>query len=414
MMEHLPEERLRRVGLLAVQGILAGQSPIVAAMARGTARAEESVLPTARRIYRFLWNSRFSHRDLLKGLYGAAQRAVARHDVPYLVVALDGVNFEKPYTKDLEGVSTVMKSTPPGPRGEKRLTSGYPAMTATVVNLPEPVITYANWFSYVTDDFVSEPREIYRAIRTTRALLPHCRLRFVGDAALDDKKVFAQVALADAEFIFRVCHDNRRVEVYNERLDRWESERLDDLIATVPFEVRLQATFNHARKIRQVEVGLGWLQVRLPESAQRVWFLVAHDPDLEREVILITNVPITGPQDAQMVYTEWRYRPRIEHTYRFDQERGLDVEDMQVQTLERMRRLFVLVLLAALFVYFIAHTWPRSAVRWLRLLGGKLGLALDSDGPYILLAGISAVLLSAATIAFAWAHPFPRGRRTCG
>jgi len=414
LMDHLPEERLRCVGVLAIQGILAGQSPLVAAMARGTARDEESVLPTARRIYRFLWNERFSHRDLLKGLYGVAQRAVARHEVPYLVVALDGVNFEKPYTEDLEGVSTVQKSTPPGPHGEKRLTSGYPALTATVVNLPEPVVTYASWFSYVTADFVSEPRELYRAIRTTWALLPHRCLRFVGDAALDDKKVFAQVALVQAEFIFRVCHDNRRVEVYNERLARWESERLDDLIATVPLDVKLQVAFNHARKIRQVEVRLGWLQVRLPDNAQVVWFLVAHDPDLDRDVVLITNVPITGPHEALMVYTEWRYRPRIEHTYRFDQERGLDVEDMQVQTLERMRRLFVLVLLAALFIYFIAHNWSRSAVRWLRLLGGKLGLAMDSDGTYVLLAGISAVLISAATIAFASVHPFPEGKRTCG
>lgn len=414
LLEHLPEERLRRVGLLAVQGILAGQSPLVAAMARGTARTAETILPTARRIYRFLWNDRFSHRDLLQGLYAIAQRAVARHDVPYLVVALDGVNFEKPYAEKTEGVSTVMKSTPPGPRGAKRLTSGYPAMTATVVNLPEPVITYANWFSYATDDFVSEPEEVYQAIRTTRALLPHCRLRFVGDAGLDDKKVFAQVAQAQAEFIFRVCHDNRRVEVYNARLGRWEAERLDDLIATVPCEVKMEVTFNHARKIRKVVVGLGWLQVRLPESEQVVWFLVAHDPDLERDVVLITNVPIRGPHDAQMVYTEWRYRPRIEHTYRFDQERGLDVEDMQVQTLERMRRLFVLVLLAALFVYFIAHNWSPSAVRWLRLLGGKLGFSVDSDGPYVLLAGISAVLVSAATLAFACIHPFPRRRQTCG
>ena len=59
-------------------------------------------------------------------------------------------NFEKPYTETLEGVSTVLKSTPPRPKGEKRLTPGYPAITATIVNLPEPVITYTNWFSYHT------------------------------------------------------------------------------------------------------------------------------------------------------------------------------------------------------------------------------------------------------------------------
>jgi len=59
---------------------------------------------------------------LLKGLYGVAQQAVARYPRPYLVVAIDPVNFEKPYTEALEGVSTVLKSTPPSPKGEKRLT----------------------------------------------------------------------------------------------------------------------------------------------------------------------------------------------------------------------------------------------------------------------------------------------------
>ncbi len=39
---------------------------------------------------------------------------------------------------------------------------------------------------------------------------------------------------------------------------------------------------------------------------------------------------------------------------------------MQVQSLEVMRRLFVLVLLTALFVAPIAATWPPPAVSWLR------------------------------------------------
>ena len=114
------------------------------------------------------------------------------------------------------------------------------------------------------------------------------------------------------------------------------------------------------------------------------------------------------------VLTEWRHRPQIEHTYRFDQEDGLDVEDMRVRTLERMRRIFVLVLLAALFVYHVDHTWPRNALLWMRRLGGKLGLSSDLDGPYVLLAGIRAVWITAATLAFAAQHPFPRTGDTYG
>lgn len=410
---HLPEKRLREVVLLAVQGIIGAKSPVVTRMARALAGEGETIWPLAKRLYRFIWNERFSYRELLKGLYGVAQRTVAEEAPPYLVVALDPVNFEKPYTEKLEGVSTVLKSTPPGPRGQKRLTSGYPAMTATVVNLPEPVVTYANWFSYRSADFVSENREVYRAIRITRALFPHLKVRFVGDAGLDDQKVFRWIELVGAEFIIRASH-NRKVEVYNEHLDRWEAELLDDLTSTVPLPLKLRVAFTHARKERVVEIALGWLKIRLPKTHQLLWVLVAHDPDFDRDLVLLTNVPIRSALDAQTVYTEWRYRPRIEQTYRFHQEDGLDVEDVRVQTLERMRRIFVLLLLAALFVYHIAHAWPYQMVLWLRRLGGKLGHSSDCDGPYLLLQGIHALFITAATLAFATQHPFPREGLTCG
>jgi len=410
---HLPEKRLREVAKLAVRGIIAGQSPLVTQMARGVVREDETILPMAKRLYRFVWNERFSHRELLKGLYSIAQRRVNEHAPSCLVVALDTVNFEKPYTKQLEDVCTVMKSTPPGERGQKRLTSGYPAMTATVVNLPEPVVTYANWFSYLSEEFVSENREVYRAIRISRALFPHVKLRFVADAGLDDKKVFRWIERVEGEFVIRARH-NRTVEVYNERLDRWEVESLDDLTATVPFALKLRVAFTHARKVRVADVELGWLKIRLPDTQQVLWALVAHDPGYDRQVVLLTNIPIQTAQDAQTVYTEWRHRPQIEHTYRFGQEDGLDIEDVRVQTLERMRRIFVLVLIAALFVYYINHSWPRAATLWLRNLGGKLGLASDRDGPYVLLAGMRAVFITIATLAFAAQHPFPRQGMTCG
>ncbi len=40
-------------------------------------------------------------------------------------------------------------------------------------------------------------------------------------------------------------------------------------------------------------------------------------------------------------------------------------------------------------------------------MGGKLGLTSDLDGLYLLLAGISFVFTTAATLSFALAHPFP-------
>lgn len=43
-----------------------------------------------------------------------------------------------------------VKSTPPTLDGKKRLTPGYPALTATIVNLPIPVITYTTAFISLT------------------------------------------------------------------------------------------------------------------------------------------------------------------------------------------------------------------------------------------------------------------------
>ena len=54
--------------------------------------------------------------------------------------------------------------------------------------------------------------------------------------------------------------------------------------------------------------------------------------------MLITNRPTESRAQAMQVYHDWRQRPTIEHLYRFIQEDGLDVEKVQLRTLERRRR----------------------------------------------------------------------------
>jgi len=401
----LPEERLRRVVSEAVRGILAQETPVIAAMAQSTPRQELSCYAEAKRIYRFMWNKRFNHHWLFKGIYRIAQRTVAQEDPDYLVVVLDPVNFEKPYTKKLEGVSTVHKSTPPDLKGEARLAHGYPAMTATVVNTAIPALSYLNWFSYNTVDFLSQNLEIQRSIRTTRWVFPDRKLRFVMDSGGDDQKLFA--FLMPDEFIITATHLERLVEVHNSRLNRWETEHLGDLVACVPWQATYQVAFHHAGRTRLAKIKLGWFPIRLPETHQELWVLVVEDDLGKRTLTLLTNVPILNEAIAQEIYTDWRLRGRIEHGYSFDKEQGLDVEDLRVHTLERMRRIFALVLVAAQFVFHLMKCWPPKAVLWLRKLGGKLGLKSDRDGPYVLLRGLSAVWQTVATLSWTAIQPFP-------
>ena len=154
--------------------------------------------------------------------------------------------------------------------------------------------------------------------------------------------------------------------------------------------------------------------VRIPDTTQLLWVLVADGVTFNRQLVLITNISLESLDIVPRVYNDWRLRTRIEHGYRFDHEQELDVEDMRARTIERMRRLFAFVLLAAQIVFVIGEHWPPTAVLWLRQLGGKLGFSGDQDGSYWLLQGIAAVIVSAMTLSFVFWHPFLFGENNCG
>jgi hypothetical protein len=87
-------------------------------------------------------------------------------------------------------------------------------------------------------------------------------VRYVADSGLDDQKVFVQVERVRAEFIIRACHLERIVQVYNPRLERWETESLQDLVNTIPHEGSFEAAFNHA--------GYSWLTTVSLEPIRKV------------------------------------------------------------------------------------------------------------------------------------------------
>lgn len=250
MVKKLPDKRMARVMEIMVKGILGGQTPVITGIARQNSKEDGESWATAKRIYRLLENKHLKTSDVYEGLYTIGQQVVEQERPDYLVVAVDPVNFEKPYVKSIEGISVVHKATPPDLSGQARLAKGYPAITATIVNTKVPVASYASWFSYKTADFISQNKEIEQAFETTDRLYPQYKLRFVGDAGLDDQKMFAQVGNLKREFVFRVSHLERIVEVYNERLDRWETETLQDLVGIVPYQVAFEVLFTHAGQTR--------------------------------------------------------------------------------------------------------------------------------------------------------------------
>jgi len=288
----------------------------------------------------------------------------------------------------------VRKSTPPGtlPRQDARLTKGYPALMAYTVNLPQPAIPYARLFSYTMPEFLSENREIERAMRTIRVVIPERKVCLVTDSVLDDQKMFALAEKHGLEFIVHATSE-RWIEVYNERLDRWEQEKLMEIAATFPGRLKFKVGFIHKGKLTLAQVTLDWFQMRIPGTTQDLWRITAETDHFPELLVLITNRPVRSADDARTIYDDWRRRPTIELYYRFVQEDGLDVEKIQLHKLERIRREFVLVLALSLFVLRLPDVWHPSFILWLRQLGSATaGTDSDWGGPYLLLYGIQRVV----------------------
>jgi hypothetical protein len=390
----LPDARFAEGLQLLTAGMLAARSPQPAKAAAHAPQADQDETALAKRFYRLLNTPRFSHRQWLKLLYADARQVVEDSDVERVIVALDPVNFEKAYAERIEGISTVYKSTPPGslPGQDARLTKGYPALLAYIVNLPQPAIPYARLFSYTTPDFVSENREIVRAMRTIRTVIPERTVCLVTDSVLDDQKMFAWAEQYHLEFITRATSE-RWIEVYNERLDRWEQEKLMEVASTFPGQLQFKTGFIHEGKLTVAQVTLDWFQMRIPGTTQDLWVIVAETDHFPDVLVLITNRPVRSASDARAIYNDWRRRPTIELYYRFVQEDGLDVEKIQLQKLERIRREFILILALSLFVLRLPDVWHPSLILWFRRLGSATaGTSSDWHGPYLLLYGIQRVL----------------------
>lgn len=109
----MPDIRLGRIAELIILGIFGGQTPIITCMACQSSKDEGETWAVAKNIYRWLENERFDCRDLFASLYEIGQQVVTAESPAYLVVAVDPVNFEKPYAKAVEGVSVVHKASSP-------------------------------------------------------------------------------------------------------------------------------------------------------------------------------------------------------------------------------------------------------------------------------------------------------------
>lgn len=394
-----PDRRLFRCFAQAVKGVIAAGVPIVTRMAAAIlqSRDPQRTFHVAKRFYRWLDNSRFQHRDLLKPAYAQTRLLFQNEEEPYTLVLLDFTNLEKPYGYRFEALSTLKASgTRTGPRCREGKVPGYNQLVGLALGKKNVGLTFAKTISYCTKEFVSLNREVFRAIRYSHVILQGHRLRFICDRGFDDEKTFTFVTRLGEEFVIRLYHD--RSLLVSQR-GEWHEQSLEETVRRLPRSLRFESWFKVHGRWRKCQVTLGYCSVRLPGQEQIYYLVVSEVYGLNQCWVLLTNVPILTLEQAREIWANYRRRWRIEETFRFLQREGLRWEDFKVLGLEAIRRLVNVVLIAALFLLNLCLYVDEGLHHLLLILGGKQGLKSERDGPYLALRGWQKLLACITTLA---------------
>lgn len=394
-----PDKRLYCRFTQVTKGSIAAKAPIVTQIAAAVIQSDDPkrTFHVAKRYYGWLDNSRFRHRDLLKPAYGQTQEMFHQGQGSYTLVVLDFTNLEKPYGYKFEALCTLKASRlRTGPRCQKGKVPGYNELVGLAVGEKKVGLTFAKTISYVTEDFVSLNRDIFRAIRYSHVILAGHKIRFICDRGFDDEKTFAFVTSLDEEFVIRLYHD-RTLEVQQGK--KRAQKLLSEVVKEIPRPIRFDAWFKIRGRWRKSYVTVGYRRVWLPGHDRPYWLVVSAVYGINELWILLTNVPITDTQQAKEIWFNYRRRWRVEVTFRFLQEEGLHWEDFKVLDLEPIRRLINVVLIAALFLLNAHYYMDETTLEMTLTLGGKLGLKSERDGPYLALRGCQKFLVCINTLA---------------
>lgn len=226
------------------KGSIAAKAPIVTQIAAAVIRSDDPkrTFHVAKCYYVWLDNPRFRYRDLLKLSYTQTRQMFRQSREKYTLVVLDFTNLEKPYGHQFEALCTLKASgLRTGPRCQKGKVPGYNQLVEPAVGEKKVGLTFAKTLSYVSEDFVSLNRDIFRAIRYSRVILAGHKIRFICDRGFDDEKTFAFVTSLDEEFVIRLYHD-RTLEVQQGK--KRVQKLLSEVVKEIPRPIRFDAWFN--------------------------------------------------------------------------------------------------------------------------------------------------------------------------
>ncbi len=323
-------------------------------------------------------------------------------DEPAIWVLLDGSDLRKPHAQAMEHLQRVKRL-----QGEGTV-PGYRTLNALGVGRRRRGLLYHRLFSSAAPGFLSESAETQAALASIgRALAPlGAEITYVTDSGFDDEAVWATIWAQGHRLVCRVKHRDRLVRpaadapachlydlaprlaplarvatemvVRKGRQPRPKLQPVTAVVAAVPLVVDYQEEVrtrpDGARHQRAV-----WLvEVRLEGAHEQPWWL-------------LTDRPVTTPEEAAEVFRMYRQRWAIEDAFKIGKQ-CLGWEEVQLLAYEAVRLLVALGWVAAGFLYELGATLEWAEVRLLARLGGWEERATRPPGKLVLTRGLRRLL----------------------
>lgn len=211
-------------------------------------------------------------------------------------------------------------------------------------------------------------RWIESARRTSRILPGEVRKTIVADRESDIYEALFRIPQSGCDYILR-SSSNRRVDAYECTL----SEKMKSLPCMYRYELSVKG--NHSRKNRKAEMELRFGSVTLlkpahagadcPESLSVNCVHVVETgtvPSNEKPIEwrLLTTHPVETAADAMRVVQWYKMRWLIEEIFRLIKSQGLDVESVQLESGEKLQKMVVICLAAALRIMSLKISYDKK------------------------------------------------------
>lgn len=255
---------------------------------------------------------------------------------PETVIALDIGDIDKPYAKAMEHLAPVRD----GSTGEVR-SDGYWTMQVLAADVEgeERVPLYGELYSQEAQDFVSENRQIFKAMDTVVAGVGQ-RGIWVIDRGGDRRQVYEGMLDRHLRFVIRMV-GRRDLICQGQRLPTLS------MALAMPCPVEREVIIQREGKTQKKRLALGDQAVKLTFRSETLYLVVIKGFG-EKPMMLLTNlnVPQMGVERILEIYlTRWK----CEESYRFIKQ-SYNVEDIRLLTYTGLRNMVALVQAVFYFV----------------------------------------------------------------